>query len=104
MSWQRRLAELVCAGGALASQAGCLPVGGGGCGNANPDPCVCNRTPADSPQCVAETTCRDNGGAWDFDTARPPTGIWGRCLGYPRDAGPDAAPDAPHPPDAHLAD
>jgi hypothetical protein len=40
MSWQRRLLELVSAGGAL-SAAGCqLGGGGGGCGNGLPDPCI----------------------------------------------------------------
>jgi hypothetical protein len=95
MSWQRRLIELACAGGAIAS-AGC-PVAGPGCGNANPDPCICNRHPASDPQCVAEKKCEDNGGSWEFTTDPFPTTdagtqLWGHCGGYPLDAGP---PDAP---------
>jgi len=83
MSWQRRLAELVAAGGAVASLAGCnIGGGGGGCGNGNPDPCICNRMPADSPECVAEAKCKSSGGFWDIGPSP---------IGYPPGA-PDAAP------------
>jgi len=107
MSWQRRLLELAAAGGALTSLAGCPAVIPGGCGNANPDPCICDRMPATSAQCVAEKTCEDNGGSWDLYVATPlPDAgsgsgepIQGQCVGYPRDAGPDARP-----PDALVLD
>jgi hypothetical protein len=96
MSWQRRLMELACAGGTLAgcmassNQQQMIP-----CGNANPDPCICNRTPdpEHSPQCIAEKICTDNGGDWII-VDPPPAGdaggeLWGFCNGYPKDAGVD---------------
>jgi hypothetical protein len=65
MTWQRRLIELSVAGGTLA---GCFhdPIP---CGNANPDPCICGRTPDPdhNPQCIAEKACTDEGGFWVFD-------------------------------------
>jgi hypothetical protein len=85
-----------------------VPVGGGpGCGNANPDPCICGRSPDTSPQCVAEKTCKDHGGSWEFDNAGVPpqpdggTQLWGYCGGYPHDAGPDAPVIDDAPPDSH---
>ena len=108
MSWQRRLLEIAAAGGALASLSGCPAIVA--CGNANPDPCICDRTPASAPQCVAEKACEDNGGQWDLYPYPPPPDaagagsgsaadqIQGRCVGYPQDAGLDAphADGAPH--------
>jgi len=103
MSWRQRLIELAVAGGTLVPQPGCVPgTGGPGCGNANPDPCICGKTPdpAHDPQCIAERTCTDNGGYWDFYSNAPATdagvGLWGRCEGFPLDAGLDASrlPDA----------
>lgn len=103
MSWQKRLAELVAAGGALASLSGCPAIVPGGCGNANPDPCVCNRMPETSPQCVAEKSCEDNGGHWELypypadplpDAGSASSAIQGECIGYPHDAGPDGPPRA----------
>lgn len=95
MSWQRRLVELIAAGGALASSAGCSDGGQGfPCGNASPDPCICDRTPLTSPQCVAEQACRDHGGEWAFyllpatDAGSGAPQLEGQCIGYPRDAPP----------------
>ncbi len=89
MSWRRRLFEVACAGGALAALPGC-PISGF-CGNANPDPCICDRHPASDPQCVAEKKCEDNGGMWDFSDPLPAADaggqIWGHCDGFPKDAG-----------------
>jgi hypothetical protein len=114
MSWQRRLAELMAAGGALASLSGCPAIFPGGCGNANPDPCICDRMPATSTQCVAEKTCEDNGGEWALyaqpqpDAGSGSTPLEGQCIGYPRDAGPDAprdaGPDSSVLPDARVLD
>ncbi len=93
MSWQQRLMELACAGGALVTQPGCPVLA---CGNANPDPCICGRTPdpTHSPQCIAEKTCADNGGTWEFFGPSPVTdagvALEGHCVGYPLDAGLDA--------------
>ncbi len=109
MSWQRRLLELACAGGALFTQAGCptphQPPGG--CGNANPDPCICGREPEDSPQCVAERECAAYGGDWEFYGARiapstidAGTQLWGRCVYPVLDAG---VSDVPlYVPDAYI--
>lgn len=103
MSWRRRLAELVAAGGALAA---CdAPPMTNFCGNALPDPCICDRTPLDAGQCVAEQACHDQRGTWDFSSQSidPATGLYGRCV-LPVDAGhPDAAADAP-PADAPPGD
>jgi hypothetical protein len=100
MSWQRRLMELACAGGTLAG--GCMESSNQEfifpCGNGNPDPCICNRTPdpEHSPQCIAENTCKANGGSWAlFDSSPLPTvdagsQLFGHCEGYPKDAGVDA--------------
>jgi hypothetical protein len=103
MSWQHRLAELALAGGALFTQTGCPVVVG--CGNANPDPCICGRTPdpEHAPQCVAEKTCEDNGGYWEFG-ATPATDagteLNGHCEGFPKDAG----IDGPHADSSVLPD
>jgi hypothetical protein len=86
MNWRRRLAELVAAGGALG---GCNGGGGPPCGNANPDPCICDRSPANSQQCVAERNCTAAGGSWEFFGSPlvdgSPEGLQGYCV--PRDAG-----------------
>ena len=113
MTWQRRLIELVCAGGALTAIPACGIPGGVPCGNANPDPCICGRMPADSPTCKAEAACEHEGGYFDpFDPAPAGVdagaGVQGHCVLPGDDAGvPDARlPDAgPGPlPDAMLAD
>lgn len=65
MSWQRRLVELLAAGGTLAASA-CNTGGSGGgpCTNGGWDPCLCEHLPASGPQCVEEKSCRDHGGYW----------------------------------------
>jgi hypothetical protein len=82
VSWRRRLAELLAAGGALA---GCS---GTPCGNANPDPCICGRMPESTAQCTAENSCRGDGGVWNvFSDASSDAGtVRGVC--YIPDAGP----------------
>jgi hypothetical protein len=103
MRWQDRLIELVAVGGTLAGCTNLAPGGGVPCGNANPDPCICGRTPENSPQCVAERKCAAEGKTWEFYGPPPAVdagdGLWGTC-GTVVDAGtglPDAAPipDAP---------
>lgn len=105
MSWQRRLLELAAAGGMLAACED-APQKPDFCGNVMPDPCICDRMPADSVQCVAEAQCRANGGSWEFTDgygSRAPdaaTDVWGMCHlpGSPADAGPagpDSSIDAP---------
>jgi hypothetical protein len=81
MTWQRRLIELACAGGTLtgcSSTPNPIP-----CGNVNADPCICDRMPEDSPQCVAEATCRGQGHEWVFDIGQPAadggTQLFGHC-------------------------
>jgi hypothetical protein len=113
MTWQRRILELVCAGGTYTALAGCpggFPVP---CGNANPDPCICGRNPPDSPECRAETACQDEGGTWypygERTVLDAGSGVTGQCV-FPGDPGPvdaanlDAQPRAidaaPVPPDA----
>ena len=102
MNWQKRLLELAAAGGALVSSSGCQLIVPTSCGNGLPDPCICDRMPATSPQCVAEKSCKDHGGEWDLsgvplpapiDAAGPGSAaddVRGVCVGYPQDAGVDA--------------
>jgi hypothetical protein len=99
MSWQRRLLELISAGGALAA---CdSPHHVNFCGNVQPDPCICDRMPADSVQCVEEADCRANGGEWEFtptDGSHAPdaaTDVWGHCIPAHDASVLDAAMDAP---------
>jgi hypothetical protein len=96
MTWHRRFVELVCAGGTLA---GCLQHRGIPCGNADPDPCICGRSPPDTPRCRAEQQCDDSGGFWQIDLVQAGSaGIAGECVlpdaGVILDAGgkPDGAP------------
>ena len=70
MGWQRRLQEMVLAGGAIALGSCSIPGDGGPqvpCGNANPDPCICGRPDAD-PQaklrCDEKMACEAEGGVW----------------------------------------
>ena len=92
MGWHRRFLELLCAGGALTPLTAC-PQQMNWCGNANPDPCICGRTPADSPQCKAESACSDGGGTWEFFEGSPNPPIEGYCVAMKMDAaiGPDAS-------------
>ncbi len=95
MEWRRRLVELVKAGGVIGGLSACGVVGGIPCGNANPDPCICGRTPADDPQCVAEKMCKDSGDYWAFDDMpNGSDGLRGRCESSLPDAAIDARPDA----------
>ena len=71
-SWQERLRQMALAGGVLT--AGCNNFGFP-CGNANPDPCVCDRASSSSAAaeaCSEETACQKAGGVW-----QPGTGEWG---------------------------
>src|SRR5438067_4442835 len=104
MSWRRRLEAIAMAGGAVTLLAGCPIIG---CGNANPDPCICGR-PDHDPQaraeCDAEKACEAMGGTYDpYSSPAPDGGVTiGSCL-LPQDARtPDATLefDAARPPDA----
>jgi hypothetical protein len=67
MSWQRRLMELALAGGAVSTLAGCPGIVVG-CGNANPDPCICGRPerdPREKMACDEKKACEAAGGTWD---------------------------------------
>lgn len=95
-SWQDRVRDLLVAGGALAL-AGCtsnVADGDGNgldrnrqdgsaeastaapdsgfqipCGNANPDPCICDRPKADpamAAACAAKIACEAMGGTWEY--------------------------------------
>jgi hypothetical protein len=105
MTWQRRLIELVCAGGTLSGCWQALPSGKHviPCGNADPDPCICGRSPPDSAQCIAEQECEDQGGFWNIDIAEAGSAVLeGSCVlpGGVIDAG--VLPDAASEPDAAL--
>jgi hypothetical protein len=77
MTWERRLRELLLAGGTLATL-GCTSSAGGGsggpnipCGNANADPCICGRPEASAEQadlCDKKTSCEAAGGVFDPST------------------------------------
>jgi hypothetical protein len=82
MAWRGRLRDLILAGGAFAATSGCsgtplssakdaaqdfVFVGGVGCGNANPDPCICERPEASAAaamDCEAEIACQAQGRVW----------------------------------------
>jgi hypothetical protein len=84
MSWQNRLRQMVLAGGVvfagcgdgkLENDAGPFP--GGGCGNANPDPCICGRPEASAvsaASCEAQIQCVANGGVYNPYTFTDSTG------------------------------
>jgi hypothetical protein len=95
MAWRGRLRDLILAGGAFAATSGCSGtplvsdagrdffIGGGGCGNADPDPCICGRPDASAvfaQDCEGEIACQAEGGSW---------------LAYPTQA-PDGAIVSPH--------
>jgi hypothetical protein len=69
-------------------------VGGGGtggfsaipCGNANPDPCICDRAGSGPDAALMCGTCSANGGKWQPATATQPEG----CVGG-HDAGVDSS-------------
>ena len=97
MSWQKRLIELVCAGGTIA---GVAPLSG--C-NAFPDACGCT-TGSNSPACQAEQACRQLGGELVCTYGSTDGGAIGRCVGLDAAVHPDARIDAPRLPDGHPAD
>jgi hypothetical protein len=100
MGWRQRLLQMTLAGGML-PVAGCSPsgLGGGGgvpCGNANPDPCICDRPSSNAmwkAACDAKTACEKIGGSWIS------AGYTGACE---VDAGADDGSGGPH--DADNAD
>jgi hypothetical protein len=85
MAWRQRLRDLILAGGAFAVTGGCsssalvgdgpkdsgVVVSGGGCGNANYDPCICGRPEASAisaVECQQETACQAQGGLWGVNS------------------------------------
>ncbi len=99
--------DLVLAGGAFAATSGCsgasLSSGKdagqdffvvGGCGNADPDPCICGRPEASAVsamECAGEIDCQAGGGVWDAVTIGQPDG----SVVPPHCVLPDAAVDGP---------
>ena len=90
MAWRGRLRDLILAGGAFAATSGCsappLSSGqdagqdffiGGGCGNANPDPCICGRPEASAAaagECEGEVACQAQGRVWQAYSITQPDG------------------------------
>jgi hypothetical protein len=85
MSWQNRLRQMVLAGGVLVGGCGdgklesadAAPFIGGGCGNANPDPCICGRPEASAvsaASCQAQMDCVASGGSYVPYTVTDSTG------------------------------
>lgn len=71
---------MILAGGVLAT--GCpLPAGGGiPCGNASPDPCICDRPSSSSAAaeaCSEQTACQKAGGVWQAGSGE--WGVGGKC-------------------------
>jgi hypothetical protein len=67
VTWEKRLCELLLAGGTLATSA-CTSGDDVPCGNANPDPCICGRPGANSQaaaECDQKTRCEAEGGVYD---------------------------------------
>ena len=102
MTWQRRVRDILLAGGTVSAVA-CAsssnsdgPSGGPPCGNANPDPCICGR-PEQSPQaaalCDQQKACVAAGGIFDATTCvncAPDGGVLGPHCDRPiTDAGSD---------------
>jgi len=71
MSWERRIVQILMAGGALVAGGCTSDASGIPCGNANPDPCICGR-PAQSASakalCDEQTACQAQGGIFDPST------------------------------------
>jgi hypothetical protein len=84
VSWQARFQQMVLAGGVLAT--GCNGMGNAGtCGNASPDPCICDRPSSSSAAaqaCSEKTSCENTGGLWSGGTGE--WGAGGTCV---RDSG-----------------
>jgi hypothetical protein len=105
MSWQNRLRQMVLAGGVVVGGCGSgnldgggpPPFVGGGCGNANPDPCICGRPEASAAaaaSCQAQIDCVASGGIYipyiltDSTGTHPPhCEVDGGAVGV--DGGPD---------------
>ncbi len=88
MSWQERLRQMVLAGGVVAT--GCSS--GFPCGNASPDPCICDRPSSSSAAaeaCSEQTTCKKSGGVWQYGTGEWGTG--GKCEHDGGTTSPDAS-------------
>src|SRR5438270_8269074 len=84
MTWRERLLEIVLLGGA-ASTAGCTSSQGGGCCNANSDPC-CISTYCGAPMTDA-CRCKLDGGVWSYPDCNPAdTGTFHPDSGLPHDA------------------
>ena len=97
MNWERRLRDMVLAGGAFAV-AGCSssPEGGVPCGNANPDPCICGRpevSSVDRLACDEQQDCEADGGTYvPYAEGLPDGGVRPpHCI--PPYSGPDASVD-----------
>ncbi len=104
MDWRGRLRDLILAGGAFAATSGCsgspLSSGkdagqdffvGGGCGNASPDPCICDRPQASAiaaAECAGEMACQAEGGTWQAYTLQASDGA---VVSSPHCVPPDAA-------------
>jgi hypothetical protein len=83
MSWKKRAVGIVLAGGTLGVAACSTSHEIGGCGNANPDPCICGRpetSAAAAEECRVYTECQEaggqysSGGRYEADGAvEPPT-------------------------------
>jgi hypothetical protein len=107
MAWHRRLRDLILAGGAFAVTGGCSSASlssgkdagqdvfiGGGCGNANPDPCICGRPEASAAaamECAGEIACQAQGRVWQQVTYTLPDGAFVPPFCLP----PDGAVDGP---------
>jgi hypothetical protein len=84
MDWRKRLREIALAGGALVSSSSCI-FGGVPCGNANSDPCICDRPKnnlADKVECDFKMACEGDGGIYEGNST---------CQGSKPDAGADAS-------------
>jgi hypothetical protein len=106
MAWRGRLRDLILAGGAFAATSGCSGaslssgkdaapdffVGGGGCGNADPDPCICGRPEASAAaavDCAGEIACQAQGRVWYQVSYTLPDGAVVRPSCLPADGGID---------------
>jgi hypothetical protein len=106
MAWRGRLRDLILAGGAFAVTSGCSSASGQhvliGCGNADPDPCICGRPEASAAaamECQGEIACQAQGRVWQAYSIAQPDGaiVLPYCLPAdgavdgPRTVGSDAA-------------
>jgi hypothetical protein len=79
MTWQRRLADMILAGGAIAALGSCSSTGSGGvgCCNANGDPC-CEYKHCGGPL-TPECACQMDGGTWNATVSE--AGVYGGTCG-----------------------